>query len=164
MKIAVLSDIHDNIWNLKKVLTDLKKKKAEAIIFCGDFGSPASAKILASASIPTYAVFGNVDGAQFEITNWVKDNAPHFKLGKEMLETDLGGRKVAVCHYPKIARGLASVGDYDAVFCGHEHRAYYKRIGDCTLLNPGEVMGKSGKCTYALYDTKANKAEVIEVS
>lgn len=40
MKIAVLSDIHDNIWNLEKVLKQVKKKGCKAIIFCGDFVSP----------------------------------------------------------------------------------------------------------------------------
>jgi len=164
MRIAILSDIHDNIWNLKKVLVDLKKKEAKVIIFCGDLGSPASAKKLASASIPTYIVFGNVDGAQYEITNWVKDNAPHVQLGKEMLEVKLGGRKTAVCHYPKLAKGLASTGDYDAVFYGHTHKAYQEKVGECLLLNPGEIMAKSGRCTYALYDTETDRVEIVEVS
>lgn len=164
MKIAILSDVHDNIWNLEKVLADLKKKKAKAIIFCGDFCAPASLKLLAGVKLPTYTVFGNVDGAQYEITNWVKDNAPHVKLGKEMLEVEFRGRKIAVCHYPQLAKGLASTRIYNAVFCGHEHKACQEKVGKCLLLNPGEVMGISGKCTYALYDTETNKAKIIEVS
>lgn len=119
MKIAILSDIHDNIWNLKKVLAVLKKEGVKAIIFCGGFCSPVSVKILAGVKLPTYAVFGNADGAQFEMATWVKDNAPRVKLGKEMLEIKLGGRKLAVCHHFQLVKGLASAGSYDAVFCGH---------------------------------------------
>jgi uncharacterized protein len=37
MKIAVLSDIHDNIWVLETLLDELE---ADALIFCGDFCAP----------------------------------------------------------------------------------------------------------------------------
>ncbi|MFW5874598.1 MAG: metallophosphoesterase family protein [bacterium] len=36
MKIAVMSDTHDNIWNVRRVLGIVKNSKAEAIIHCGD--------------------------------------------------------------------------------------------------------------------------------
>ena len=61
MKIAVLSDIHDNIWNLEKVLKQLKKLKPKAIIFCGDMCAPFTAALLGKASVPIYACLGNVD-------------------------------------------------------------------------------------------------------
>ncbi|MDD3826348.1 MAG: metallophosphoesterase family protein, partial [Anaerolineae bacterium] len=37
MKIAVLSDVHDNIWKLEKLLASLE---ADALVFCGDFCAP----------------------------------------------------------------------------------------------------------------------------
>ena len=40
MIIAVLSDIHDNIWKLEEVLRGLGG--AEELIFCGDFCAPFS--------------------------------------------------------------------------------------------------------------------------
>ena len=40
MIIAVMSDSHDNIWNLRKALTIIKKQKAKMIIHCGDFIAP----------------------------------------------------------------------------------------------------------------------------
>lgn len=167
MKIAVLSDIHDNIWNLEKVLADLKRRKAEAIIFCGDFCAPAVFNILAGTDIPVHAVFGNVDGAAFQLVALALTKFKHVTFygyrGEHFGETELGGRRVAFCHEPKFAQGLACLGEYDAVFYGHTHKTSQEKVGQCLLLNPGEVMGKSGKCTYAIYDTKVNRAEVVEI-
>lgn len=38
MKIAVCSDIHDNIWVLERALPGLRR--ADRLIFCGDFCAP----------------------------------------------------------------------------------------------------------------------------
>ena len=40
MIIAIMSDSHDNIWNLRKALEIIKKKNAQMIIHCGDFIAP----------------------------------------------------------------------------------------------------------------------------
>ena len=164
MKIAILSDIHDNIWNLKKVLKELKNEKIDAIIFCGDFCAPFTFKKLAEVGIPTYAVFGNVDGAQQEITHQAFKNHKHITLKKELLEVELGGRKIAICHNDQFAESLALVGKYDAVFHGHTHHPRVKKLGKTILANPGEVHGGvKGKCTFGIYDTEKNEIEIKEV-
>lgn len=168
MKIAVLSDVHDNIWKLEKVLDDLKRKKAKAIVFCGDFCAPATFKKLAGINIPLHAVFGNVDGAAFQIValalTQFKNATFYGYQGERFGEVKFGEKRVAFCHEPKFAKGLACLGEHDAVFYGHTHKVHQEKVGQCLLLNPGEVMGKSGRSTYALYDTKTNAAEIIEIS
>ncbi len=52
MFVAVMSDSHDNIWNLRKALTIIKKKGAGMIIHCGDFIAPFMLKELDEAGIP----------------------------------------------------------------------------------------------------------------
>lgn len=161
MKIAVLSDIHDNIWNLKKVLRRIKKEKCEAILFCGDYCAPMVVKLIIELKLPTYAVFGNVDGAHYEITK-LAENLSYYYQFKEMAEVELGGKKIALCHYPKIARALATTGEYDIVFHGHTHEAKQEKIGKTLIANPGEVMGLKGKCLFAIYETKTNELKRIE--
>jgi len=164
MKIAVLSDIHDNIWNLEKVLESLKNDKVDAIIFCGDFCAPLTFRKLADFSLPLYAVFGNVDGAQKEITDLTFKNYKNVTLEKDLLEVELGGKKIAVCHNNRFAEGLAKTGKYDAVFHGHTHTSRIEKIGKTLLANPGEVhSGISGKCTFGIYDTIKNEIEIEEV-
>ena len=52
MKIAIISDVHNNFHNLTKVLKDVKKRGVEQIIFLGDFGSNGIARFLANFPIP----------------------------------------------------------------------------------------------------------------
>lgn len=161
MKIAVLSDIHDNIWNLKKVLKRIKKEKCKAILFCGDYCAPSIVKLIIELKLPAYAVFGNVDGAHYEITKLV-GNLSFYHQFKEMAEIELGGKRIALCHYPKLAEGLAYTGNYDAVFHGHDHKARQEKIGKTLIANPGEIMGMKGKYTFGIYETKKNEFRRIE--
>ena len=161
MKIAILSDIHDNIWNLKKVLKRIKKEKCKAILFCGDYCAPSVVKLIIELKLPTYAVFGNVDGAHYEITK-LAESISYYHQFKGMAEVELDRKKIALCHYPQLAEGLAHTGKYDAVFHGHTHKARQEKIGKALIANPGEVMGMKGKCTFGVYVTKTNELKRIE--
>jgi hypothetical protein len=81
----------------------------------------------------------------------------------EFAEIEFDGRKVAVTHYPPIARSLAASGRYDLVCCGHSHEHIVEEVGNTLLVNPGEVMGRFGRPTYAIFDTEARKASLQEI-
>ena len=68
MKIGILSDIHDNIWNLRAALEGLGE--ADALICCGDLCSPFVVGLLGEGfpGRPIHVVFGNNDGDLFRIT------------------------------------------------------------------------------------------------
>jgi uncharacterized protein len=158
MNIAVLSDIHDNIWNLSKAIEIVASQKCEAIIFCGDFCAPFVAPYLVETKLPIYACFGNNDQDQLSI--YEVANSDKFKLwavGKEFAEIELAGQKIAFCHYPKLGALLAKTGDYQAVFHGHTHQAYQEKVGSTLLANPGAVCGlvhgRPGPATFGIYDT-----------
>lgn len=161
MKVAVLSDIHDNIWQLEKLLANLE---ADVLIFCGDFCAPFTlAQIAEGFGGPIHVVLGNNDGDQLLLSR-VARRFEHVKLHGQFAELDLGGRSVAVNHYPDIGRALARGGTYDLVCHGHSHERVLEQ-GERTLrLNPGEVMGRLGVSTYAIYDTDTGRAEILEVS
>ena len=161
MIIAVLSDIHDNIWKLEEVLNELGE--AQELIFCGDFCAPFTLKQIAeSFPGPVHVVFGNNDGDKLLLSR-VAAQAGNVTLQGEFAELQLGGRKIAVTHYPAIAAGLAAGDRYDLVCYGHSHGAAEKRVGNTLLINPGEVMGRFGRSTYVLYDTGTGKTTLREV-
>ena len=61
MRVAVVSDIHDNIWNLDKALKLVAD--AAVLLCCGDICSPFTLKMLAEGFPgPVHVVFGNNDG------------------------------------------------------------------------------------------------------
>lgn len=162
MIIGVFSDVHDNLSNLRKALEIFKARRAEALIFCGDFCSPIPSREMGGAFAgDIHVVFGNGDGDRFAISNVAKTQYPNLKLHGEHAELDFEGVKVAVTHYPFYAKALARTGDYQAVFSGHTHERHEERIGDCLWLNPGEVLGWKGPATCALYDTTTNSAEIV---
>jgi putative phosphoesterase len=160
MRIAILSDIHDNIWKLETLLDSLV---ADQIIFCGDFCAPFTlGQIAVGFKGPIDVVFGNNDGDQFLLAR-VAGQHEHVTLHGDFAELDLDGRQVAVTHYPEIGRALAKGGIHDLVCHGHSHERVITREGDTLRVNPGEVMGRFGLSTYALYDTRTGQAEFVEV-
>ena len=167
MKIAILSDIHDHIWNLEKAEEIITKEKCEAIVFCGDMCAPFTAGILGAWGLPTHAVFGNVDEDHWAMVQRGGKNFFAIPLTQEFGEQELGGKKIAFCHYPKLGELLATTGQYDAVFHGHTHKTYQKKVGNTLLANPGAVCGivggKEGPATCMIYDTSNNSLQLIEI-
>lgn len=162
MRVAVLSDIHDNIWNLARVLERLQGE-ADVLIFCGDFCAPFTLKQIAEGfSGPIHVVFGNNDGDPLLLSQ-VASAFRHVTLHGPFAELELGGRRVAVTHYPQIGKALLKSGLYALVCYGHSHGAEVVREGNAVGINPGEVMGRFGRSTYALYDTASGEAEIREV-
>jgi len=161
MRIAILSDIHDNIWVLQDLLTGLQ---ADALLFCGDFCAPFTlAQIAEGFGGPVHAVFGNNDGDKLLLSR-VAGRFSHVTLHGDLAELELDGHRVAVTHYPRIGHALAKSGVYDLVCYGHNHESSVEQVGSTLLVNPGEVMGRLGRSTYAIYDTATGQAAILEVA
>jgi putative phosphoesterase len=161
MKIAILSDIHDNIWKLETLLATLE---ADILIFCGDFCAPFTlAQIAEGFAGPVHVVFGNNDGDQLFLAR-VASRFPQVTLHGDFAELELDGQQVAVTHYPEIGQALARGGVYDLVCHGHSHERIIEQAGGTLRVNPGEVMGRLGLSTYAQYDTLTGQAKIVEVA
>ena len=80
----------------------------------------------------------------------------------DFLEVD--GRKIFINHFSDIQDSMAKSGDYNAVFYGHDHEKKKYLVNNCLVVNPGEIAGNStGTASFAIYDTKTNDAEIIEL-
>ncbi len=170
MNVAVLSDIHDNVWKLAAALDAIAG--ADALICCGDLCSPFVVHQMARAfSRPIHIVFGNNDGDPFRIASNAR-NYSHVHVHGEFYRAELGGRRVAVNHYDTIARALAPSGEFDVVCYGHNHVRDVRRIGRTLAINPGPIMGAAFAAdgsrtdvpsTYSIYDTDADAATSFQV-
>jgi len=164
MKIAVISDIHDNIWNLKKALDILKKEKIKTAFCLGDYCSPPAFQILMNGLRKAYCIWGNVDGEKFLITKYVyENNLKNIKLLGVFGEVKIDKKKIALIHNQEIAYPLAKSNLYDAVFCGHFHTSKVEKIGKTLFANPGEVMGLNGSPSFGIWDSKTNKIEIVKI-
>lgn len=190
MKIAILSDSHDNIPNLEKALDWINQEGIKIIIHCGDLGAPS---ILTKVMIPKFSgkihlVYGNVDDPEL-LEKEVK-NFENIKVHGEVGEIELAANtkhsvsRIAFTHQPEKAKELAQSGKYDIVFYGHTHKPWLQQVQinidqnadrrgydlgvnqlrnqrkSAMLVNPGTLAGMFYKATFAVYDTETNKLEL----
>ncbi len=157
MKLAIMSDSHDNIWNLERALSMIGKEKADLIIHCGDFVAPFMLKELEKARIPVYGVLGNNDGSGFLLAKTAFSELKGITLFEITGHLDLEGFSLAFTHQRIVAEGLAATGRYDLVCYGHSHIHRLETVGKTLLLNPGEIMGKEGHPGFCTVDTLTRK-------
>jgi putative phosphoesterase len=168
MKIAIVSDIHDHVHNLRPALAYLSPR-TEVLICCGDLCSPFVMDELKKYEGPAHIVFGNNDADLFRITRKSDDR---IQVHGEFLELAFGSFKLAANHFDTIALPIAQSGLYDLVCFGHNHRYSLRSYGRTIALNPGTLMatafGPNGAepvpATFAIFDTSTRAADVFEVS
>jgi putative phosphoesterase len=167
MRVAVVSDIHDNLWNLAAAVEHLSSA-ADVLICCGDLCSPFVMDVLMRFPGPVEIVFGNNDADLFRIT---RKSSQRVRVHGEFFETELDGRKVAVNHFDYLARPLAASGLYDIVCYGHNHNFGVARVGRTLAINPGPIMGarfpnakwEDVLPTFAIVDTQAGRVEAFGI-
>ena len=165
MKIAIISDVHGNFHNLILFLKQIKHHKIEKIIFLGDFVNNGIAKILAKSEVPVIAIWGNNDGDKVAITKTSLNEGSNLTIGFDTYDfLEIDNRKIFITHYTLLAKPMAKSGDFDAVFYGHDHKKNLDKINNCIIVNPGEISAhKTGIASFAIYNTKNNTAEIIDI-
>jgi putative phosphoesterase len=171
MRLAVLSDIHDNIWKLAAAIEAVQN--TDALLCCGDLCSPFIIHQLGgSYARPIHIIFGNNDADLFRITANARKYA-HITLHGEFFRAEFDSRKVAAVHFDNIARPLAASGEFDLVCFGHNHIYEIARPSRTLLVNPGPIMGaKFGPggaaidvpSTFVIYDTATASATGYELA
>ena len=163
MRVAIMSDSHDNIWNMRKAVEIVKGSQAGLIIHCGDFIAPFMLKELDEAGIPVHGVFGNNDGDQYTLTKMASGMLNHITLHGLAGQVDAAGFNIGFTHYAELGAGLVSAGDCHLVCFGHTHVHEIKKAGEVTLLNPGEIMGKEGSPGFCYVDTETGVIDRVEL-
>lgn len=157
MKIAILSDSHDNIPNLKKALNICQKENVTEIIHCGDLTKVQS--LISSwpkgLKAIIHFVYGNADQKQ-EIKEKEK-TFPNLKIHGEIGNIVKDKKKIAFTHHYKVAEKLAQEEKYDYIFYGHDHKPWQEKIKKTTMINPGNVANFVFKPTFAIWDLEKNK-------
>lgn len=160
MKIAIISDTHDNVPNLEKALAWIKENQIKQIIHCGDLCAPSILKntLGPEFSGPIHMVFGNIEDRDTTL-ELAKDFSQITHYGDQG-EVELDGKKIAFVHHPNDGKELAESGKYDFVFYGHNHKPWEETIGNTRLVNPGTLAGLFAKATFAVYDTQTDELEL----
>jgi uncharacterized protein len=163
MKIAIVSDSHDQIPNLRSAVTLANERGCALLIHCGDLISPFMLEELAAFAGAVHLVYGNNIGDQHLISSACSSRFPTLTHHGILGAVEAGGRKIAFTHYPQLARGLAVQGNFDLVCCGHNHRYRVEKIGGSLLVNPGELLGKDAQPSFLVLDCATLEVERLEV-
>ena len=163
MQIAITSDIHNNEVNLEKVLRYCAEQKITTLICCGDLASKEVLDLMNDNFAGViYYTFGNADYTELRELDSVKKYRNTF-LFKSFGETTISTKKIAFVHFPREARKLAETGKYNFVFYGHTHKPWEEIVGNCKMLNPGNVAGEIYPPTFAIWDTKDDNFKLLRI-
>lgn len=160
MKVAIMSDSHDSIPNLKKAIDLCLKEGVEKIFHCGDLISPFMVPILGEFNKEIHLILGNNPGDIYLLIQKISEYS-NIKFHGDNAFLEIEGFKIAMVHYPKIAYALAKTKDYEFIFCGHTHKYEVKEIDKALVINPGEILGKEGPPSFVILDLKTRKYEKI---
>jgi putative phosphoesterase len=153
MKIAIISDTHDNLENLKKFFEFAKKEKIEILIHCGDVCNGETLKEIEKNFSEIYLCLGKGD-----IEDSLFREAKKTKIFKEEGKIEIEGLKIGFCHRFKDRN--KNLENFDFYFFGHSHYPFLKKEGNCYLANPGNLAGLFYKATFAILDTKTKKLKL----
>lgn len=162
MKLAIISDSHDNIPNIEKFALWAERNSVKALIHCGDLASGEVLELLVKKFTgDIYLVYGNMDANYRDEIYITADNLPSVRVFGDTGELNIEGIKIAFCHFPEEAKKLASTGKYNLVFYGHTHKPWMETLSNnCQLINPGTLGGVFNKATFAVYDTVTGKLDL----
>jgi putative phosphoesterase len=153
MKIAIISDTHDNLENLKKFFEFSKKEKIEILIHCGDVCNGETLKEIEKNFEKIYLCFGNAD-----IKESLLKEAKKTKIFEKEGKIKIENLKIGFCH--EFDYKNKNLENFDFYFFGHSHWPFLKKEKNCYLANPGNLAGLFYRATFAILDTKTKNLEL----
>jgi hypothetical protein len=166
MKYGVISDSHDNFYNLEQAMKIIKRRGIKVFFHLGDYCAPGFVRaMMAHKGVKWICVWGNVDGAKAKILLEQCKN-PNFDMAEEAFrEFETPEGKIFLSHFSLLAELAAESGRYKATFYGDNHTKRVEKLENGTLLaNPGELSGfMTGQPSFGIWNAVTNKMEIIDL-
>jgi putative phosphoesterase len=163
MKIAVLSDTHNNEENLKKGLAIFNKSEVDMLIHCGDVSSIDMIHWMSEYTV--ILSFGNGDFITGEIRSTLKkfneNNFADFSY-----QGEFSGKQIGVTHghIEKLFDDMVQSQKFDYVLTGHTHRRRDERVGKTRIINPGALGGMYYQTrSVCILDPDTDELTVVEI-
>ncbi len=154
----ILSDSHDNIPKVKKIMDIAIERGISRIIHLGDMVSPFLAPYLLVENIEFTGIFGNNDGEKLFLMQKFKN-----KIHNGPYEKQIGDYRLFLMHEPYALLPAIKSQLYDFVFYGHTHQIDIRTEGKTLIINPGESCGYlTGKSTAVLLNPSTKEYEIVE--
>ena len=100
MLLGVVSDTHNNIKNIKKIICLFNEEKVDLVIHTGDISKASTLEIFSNLISPLAGVFGNNDRIEEGLE--IVCEQYNFNFQEPPLSLTLENKKVAVFHEPEL--------------------------------------------------------------
>jgi hypothetical protein len=166
MRIGVVSDTHNHLPNVLRIVEILNDARVDRVVHTGDITQVKTLEVLARLDAPLHAVYGNNDLAERQS---LESAAERFgiQLCDPPLELDWADRRLWVVHDPRDfehalpeaqSRGRAPA----LILHGHDHRHRLEEHGCTLVFNPGECAGHMpGRNAIGLVDLVTLECETL---
>ncbi len=104
MKLAIVSDSHDNRTLLEAAVLDAKARGAEAVLHCGDVVAPSTLNVLQPMGLPVHVIHGNNSGDLYMMSRIASKPSSVVKFYGQDAGIELAGKRIFLVHYPHYAR------------------------------------------------------------
>ncbi len=159
MRIAVISDSHDNVENLKKAVVCANERNCEHLFHLGDIVSPLAAGVLKGFNGKINAVFGNCDGDKIGLMRVISDLGGD--INTSPVKINLEQKLFVLMHAPVLIDQLA--GSVDYILYGHLHKHEISEKNNTVIINPGETAGLSEEPGMVFLDLSTGDIETIKL-
>jgi len=139
MRIGVVSDTHNNLKNVRRIVELFNEAGVERVIHTGDISQAKTLNVLAELDAPLYGVFGNNDEERESLAATIDTHG--FEFVDPPLHLVWHGRRIVVVHDPLEFAGHLDT-EVELALHGHTHRYRLETIENGTVVfNPGECAG-----------------------
>lgn len=140
MKVGVVSDTHNNLKNIEKIISLFNSEGVDFVIHTGDITNAISLKKFANLKCPFFGVFGNNDLGEKGLKDVVCKYNFKFEIPPFLMKK--ADKQIAIFHEPDlIEQFLLEKKNIDVVLHGHTHRYRKEIINNVLFYNPGESAG-----------------------
>ena len=138
MRIGIVSDTHNNLKNVARIVDIFNDSGVQRVVHTGDITQAKTLDVFARLKAPLYGVFGNNDQERESLGRAVA--AHGFSFADPPLELAWHGQRILVVHDPLEFEGVLN-RNHDLALHGHTHLYRLERNGWQTIFNPGECAG-----------------------
>lgn len=138
MRIGIVSDTHNNLQNVHRIVELFNDAGVERVIHTGDITQARTLDIFAHLNVPLYGVFGNNDQERDALDSAVDRHG--FLFRDPPFELHWHDRRIIVVHDPLELEGTLQP-HHELALHGHTHLYRYEQRDGQVLFNPGECAG-----------------------
>jgi len=158
MRIGVVSDTHNNLKNVRRIVEIFNEQGVDRVIHTGDISQAKTLDVFAALNAPLFGFFGNNDQEREDLEDAIARHG--FTFQDPPLHLNWASRTIIVVHDPLEFDGHLS--QQDLALHGHTHRYRLEQESAQTIFNPGECAGMmQGRNAIGVVDLESMHFQIV---